>query len=164
MLRSAHPLLGVILLGAVRSSAAMVKAPSPLLTRSAYPHFEQIQTRVTDNDEQGHINNAKYYCFFDDAINAHLTRHGFSFAIRRVTSESSCRYLRQLSYPVALDVGLRCQLGRSSAAYELGVFAEGADEASAVGTFTHVYVNNDDRPCRIDSGVRALLEKLVPRE
>ena len=108
------------------------------------------------------VNNAVYHFYIDDAVNLHLARSGVSNDVRRFTSENSCRYLRQLSWPTPVEVGLRVRLGRASAAYQLGLFAEGMNEASAIGTFTHIYVDDRGKPCRMDEGVRAALEPLVP--
>ena len=85
---------------------AAVKPPRALLQRSAYPHFEQRQTRWNDMDAFGHINNAVYYNYIDDAVNMHLARNGVSIDVQRFTSENSCRYLKQLAWPNAVDVGL----------------------------------------------------------
>jgi acyl-CoA thioester hydrolase len=90
--------------------ADAARLANPLLVRASYPHFERIQTRWNDNDSQGHINNAQYYDFIDNAVNNHIVSSiGIerSGEFLRFTSESSCRYLRQLSYPTPLDVGLR---------------------------------------------------------
>ena len=45
------------------------------------------------------VNNAVYHFYIDDAVNLHLARSGVSNDVRRFTSENSCRYLRQLSWP-----------------------------------------------------------------
>ena len=108
------------------------------------------------------VNNAVYHFYIDDAVNLHLARSGVSNDVRRFTSENSCRYLRQLSWPTPVEVGLRVRLGRASAAYQLGLFAENDDDASAIGTFTHIYVDARGKPCRMDESVRAALEPLVP--
>ena len=75
------------------------KPPRELLGRGAYAHFEMIPTRWNDMDAQQHVNNAVYHFYIDDAVNLHLSRSGVSNDIRRFTSENSCRYLRQLSWP-----------------------------------------------------------------
>ena len=62
----------------------------------------------------------------------------------------------------AVEVGLRVRLGRASAAYQLGLFAENDEDASAIGTFTHIYVDARGKPCRMDETVRTALEPLVP--
>ena len=138
------------------------KPPRELLGRGAYAHFETIPTRWNDMDAQQHVNNAVYHFYIDDAVNLHLARSGVSNDIRRFTSENSCRYLRQLSWPTPVEIGMRVRLGRASAAYQLGLFAEGMNEASAIGTFTHIYVDDRGKPCRMDESVRTALEPLVP--
>ena len=75
------------------------KPPRELLGRGAYSHFETIPTRWNDMDAQSHVNNAVYHFYIDDAVNLHLARSGVSNDVRRFTSENSCRYLRQLSWP-----------------------------------------------------------------
>jgi acyl-CoA thioester hydrolase len=108
------------------------------------------------------VNNAVYHFYIDDAVNLHLARSGVPNDVRRFTSENSCRYLRQLSWPTPVEVGLRVRLGRASAAYQLGLFAENDEDASAIGTFTHIYVDDRGKPCRMDESVRTALEPLVP--
>ena len=70
---------------------AASKPPRELLRRGAYARFERIQTRWNDMDAFGHINNAVYYNYIDDAINTHLSRNGISINTQRFTSENSCR-------------------------------------------------------------------------
>jgi len=138
------------------------KPPRELLGRGAYAHFETIPTRWNDMDAQQHVNNAVYHFYIDDAVNLHLSRNGVSNDVRRFTSENSCRYLRQLSWPTPVKVGMRVRLGRASAAYQLGLFAENDEDASAIATFTHIYVDARGKPCRMDESVRTALEPLVP--
>ena len=44
----------------------------PLAERATYRAFHMVSTRWADNDQYGHINNAKFYEFVDSAVNAHL--------------------------------------------------------------------------------------------
>ena len=121
----------------------------------------------------------------DDAVNTHLSSGNLGYESPRFVAESSCRYLKPLAYPTPIDVGLRlskCEraapraacacisscyqsvmrrLGRSSVAYQIGIFADGIEEASALGTFVHVYVDGDGRPTPLGSNVRELLEPLA---
>ena len=53
------------------------------------------------------------------------------------------------------------RLGRSSAAYQIGIFDANEDDASALGTFVHVYVSKEGRPTPVCESVRAFLESLV---
>ena len=54
------------------------------------------------------------------------------------------------------------KLGKSSVAYEVGVFEEGKGMPSAVGGYTHVFVENKSRKSvAIRDEVRLGLQKLV---
>ena len=63
---------------------------------------------------------------------------------------------------MVLDLGLRVnRLGTSSVSYEIGVFEEGADRPSAVGGYTHVFVESESRKsAKMDDAVRIGLSKL----
>ena len=136
------------------------------ITRDEYAHFLPLPTRWTDNDIYGHVNNALYYAFFDTAINEYLIREGrldinsgpvIAFAV-----ESQCQYLRPLAFPGVIDVGLRLgKLGNSSVRYELAIFKQGEDFASAAGYFVHVFVDRvTQRPVPMPTTIRGALERL----
>ena len=56
--------------------------------------------------------------------------------------ETACRYLAPIAFPDEVTCGLRCgRLGTSSIRYEIGVFRNDEDRASAEGHFVHVYVD-----------------------
>jgi acyl-CoA thioester hydrolase len=77
---------------------------------------------------------------------------------------SHCSFFSPLSFPQTLDVGLKVvKLGRSSVEYEVGVFAEGDEVASAVGGYVHVFVDRNSRkPLSggIDGALRRGLEEI----
>ena len=55
------------------------------------------------------------------------------------------------------------KLGKSSVAYEVGVFEEGKENVSAVGGYTHVFVDNTSRKsATIDDRTRRGLKSLLP--
>ena len=91
-----------------------------------------------------------YYHFFDSIINTYLIQHcgltpPFSPLIGLVVS-SFCQYFSPVSFPAVLDLGLKVTaLGKSSVTYEVGVFEEGKEVPSAVGGYTHVFVENESR-------------------
>jgi acyl-CoA thioester hydrolase len=118
--------------------------------RSDYRIFQTVTTRWMDNDAYGHVNNAVYYSYFDTAVNAYLmTATGTD--TRRLdaiglVAETSCRFLRSLSFPEPVHAGLRLEkLGNSSVIYRIGLFGGDASEPSAIGRFVHVYVNASSR-------------------
>ncbi|KAH8102319.1 thioesterase [Cristinia sonorae] len=135
--------------------------------RHDYPFFLSFRTRWSDNDQYSHINNSVYYHLFDSIVNAYLiTNCGLepskSHLIGLVVS-SYCQFFSPLSFPAVLDLGLRVnQLGKSSVAYEVGVFAEGSDIPSAVGGYTHVFVDSESRKSSsMDETIRSGLSRLL---
>ena len=144
--------------------------PAPATeTRDRYRHFAPLQTRWSDNDIYGHVNNVTYYAYFDTVINCYLIEKGgldisggdtVGFAV-----ETACRFLKPLAYPEALEAGLRVgHLGRSSARYEVGIFRRGERKAAAAGHFVHVFVDRKTgRPTSLPARIRRALERIRAR-
>lgn len=110
-----------------------------------------LQTRWADNDVYGHVNNVVYYAMFDTAVNGWLMEAS-GVDVRTlpaigVVVETSCRFLRQLSFPEPVEVGIALERqGRTSVVYRLAIF--GTDDPSqprALGRFVHVYVDSKTR-------------------
>jgi acyl-CoA thioester hydrolase len=126
-----------------------------------------VQTRWTDNDMFGHLNNAVYYELFDTAINAWIgTRAGVDAATAPylgVVAESSCRYFAELKFPSDLVVGLAVtRLGTSSVTYRTGLWAQNDARLAAAGSWVHVYVDRESRrPAPIPTEIRTLLQTAV---
>ena len=143
----------------------MTHRPQPT-TRDAYRHFTTLSTRWADNDAYGHVNNVVYYAFFDTAVNRHLIEQGVldiaSSPVVGLVIETRCTYFSSVTYPDTVHVGLKVvHLGKSSVRYELGIFTNAENLASAVGEFVHVYVDRaTNRPLPIPPPVRAVLEAL----
>jgi acyl-CoA thioester hydrolase len=121
-----------------------VSRPSPEL-RSAYHHFRAVATRWMDNDVYGHVNNVQYYSFFDTVVNGYLIEQGVldphGGTVIGLVVETTCNYFESLSFPEAVEAGLRvARIGGSSVRYEIGLFRSGAARAAAQGHFVHVYV------------------------
>ncbi len=135
-------------------------------TRHDYRHFVAITTRWMDNDVYGHVNNVVYYSWIDTAVNSYLIERDLldiaSSPVVAVAAESGCRYFAPVSYPDAVMVGLGvASLGRSSVRYQLGIFRNDDEAASAAGNFVHVYVDRVSmRPVPMPDDVRAALEEL----
>ena len=145
------------------------KAAKPQPThRAAYAHFTAMPTRWGDNDSYGHVNNVVYYSFFDSAVNRHLIERGVldieGSAIVGLVIETRCTFFSSMGFPDTVQVGMKVvHLGNSSVRYEIALFRNDEDTASAVGHFVHVYVNRaDNRPVAIPADVRAVLQTLVP--
>jgi acyl-CoA thioester hydrolase len=143
--------------------------PADRPTRDRYVHWERVTTRWADIDVYGHMNNARYFEIIDTVVNNHMDR-SLGVDIRTlpvvaVVAEVGCRYFAEVGYPDPVDVGLYVErLGRSSVVYKVGIFQGDGDEASAEGTFVHVYVDNTDpaRPVTpVPDVMRAALAPLL---
>lgn len=119
-------------------------------TRSAFRRFERIDTRWSDEDVYGHVNNVVYYSYFDTAVNRFLMDVS-CVDIRKldaygVVAETGCLFHRALNYPAAVEVGIRIRrLGNSSVTYDLAIFQGADDQPAATGKFVHVYVDAQSR-------------------
>lgn len=135
--------------------------------RASYVHFCDITTRWMDNDVYRHVNNVVYYSFFDTAVNQYLIEAGVldieASDVVGLVVETQCRYFSPLSFPGKINAGIRvAHLGTSSVRYEVGLFADGADVASAQGHFVHVYVDRvTNRPVPLPQALRDALTPLV---
>lgn len=137
---------------------------NPLSDRSAYAWFTPITTRWMDNDIYGHINNVVYYSYFDSVANHYLIQEGGldiqTAEIVGFVVASACNYSSPLAYPAELEGAFRVnRLGNSSVEYGIAIFEKGESEASAHGTFTHVFVERaTNKSTPIPTGIRAALE------
>ncbi|GAA4010146.1 thioesterase family protein [Sphingomonas humi] len=123
--------------------------PQPPL-RAAFRRWHDLTLRWADNDAYGHVNNTVYYQWFDSAVNDFLVSEGLLDIVAGdpicLVVGTSCNYFAPLSFPGDVEVGLKvAELGRSSVRYDVGVFAKGAEEAAAAGTFIHVAVSRAER-------------------
>lgn len=140
----------------------------PQYLRSDYLHFQPITTRWHDNDLYGHVNNVVYYSYFDSAVNTYLIEVGgldiHNGSVVGFVVNSSCDYFASISFPEAIEVGLRvAKLGNSSVQYELAIFKQGEAQACAAGRFVHVFVDRqNNRPVAIPLLLRETLQRLLP--
>ena len=136
-------------------------------TRADYPHFLSINTRWSDNDLYGHVNNVVYYSYFDTVVNEYLIRHGAldleAGKTIGLVVETHCSYFASLAFPERIDAGLRVtRLGTTSVRYEVGIFSAGPEQPAAQGHFVHVYVDRDTRrPAPLPEALVAALKPLV---
>ena len=131
--------------------------------RADYVRFTHIPTRWMDNDVYRHVNNVVYYSYFDTAVNRMLIEEGVldieASTVVGLVVETACRYFSPIAFPDDVHAGVRvAHLGRSSVRYEIGLFRNDADAASAQGHFVHVYVDRaSNRPTALPERLRALL-------
>lgn len=138
-----------------------------LKTRDQFKFFLDIQTRWADNDIYGHVNNVTYYSYFDTAANALLIQKT-GFDIHQSQSiglvvDSACSFLQELSFPEIIQVGVAIgKIGNTSLRYELAIFKQGQQQASAQGHFVHVFVDRETRKTvPISESTHNILEKFL---
>ena len=137
------------------------------LRREDFPVLRPMQTRWSDDDVYGHLNNVVHYLMFDSAVNGWLIEAAGA-DIRElpaigVVVETSCRYFGELRFPEVVTAGLRVErLGNSSVVYQLALFGQSAQIPAAAGRFVHVYVDRQSRrPTSIPDLIRAALTEIV---
>lgn len=142
----------------------MTERPKPRL-RSDFSWFTDIQTRWSDNDQYGHVNNVVYYFYFDTAVNmfliseAGLKPDGGPWM--GLVVDTRCSFFAPASYPEQLEAGLRfAETGRSSQRYEIGIFRKGEAETLAHGHFVHVYCDaTTRRPAAVPESLVAAMTR-----
>jgi acyl-CoA thioester hydrolase len=136
--------------------------------RADFPHVLANTTRWSDNDVYGHVNNVVYYSYFDTVVNEYLLRTGVldfeGGATIGLVVETQCNYFAPVVFPQRIEAGLRvAKLGTTSVRYEVAIFGEGDEEASAQGHFVHVYVDRvTRRPVPLPDALAAALAPLAP--
>ena len=135
--------------------------------RSDFRVLRSITTRWHDNDHYGHVNNVVYYAYFDTAVNGFLIEASGTdirdLPAIGIVAETSCRFLRELSFPDTVHAGLALEkLGNSSVVYRIGLFRNDEVEPAALGRFVHVYVDPvTRRPVPVPPPIRAALAALA---
>jgi acyl-CoA thioester hydrolase len=131
--------------------------------RGEFPLLRRITTRWMDNDQYGHVNNVVYYSYFDTAVNGYLIEAS-GCDIRElpaigIVAETSCRFLRELSFPDTVYAGLAIEkLGNS----RIGLFRNEEAAPVAIGRFVHVYVDaGTRRPVPVPPVIRTALATLM---
>ena len=129
-----------------------------------------LRVRLADNDHYGHVNNARYYEYFDTAINGWLMDAAGidlrALPALSVVVSSSCRFRRELQFPDRLKVAINvARLGHSSITYRPEIFRVESDESlteCASGEFVHVFVDpGTQRPTPIPDEVAQALSSLA---
>jgi acyl-CoA thioester hydrolase len=136
------------------------------LRRGDFPVLRPLQTRWSDEDTYGHINNVVHYELFDTAVNGWLMSAS-GVDIRTLPAvglvvETSCRYFAELRFPETVTAGIALEnLGTSSVVYQIALFGT-AESPVAAGRFVHVYVSREDRkPVPVPPEIRKALETLA---
>ena len=135
-------------------------------TRNEFKYWHRIPTRWMDGDPYGHVNNAQYHSFIDTTVTYALLERGVLgdrlWTGRGLAVETHCLFFAPISFPSAVDCGLRVgHVGNSSVRYEVGLFNADQANAAASGHLVHVYVAREtNRPIPLPDVVRQALVDL----
>jgi acyl-CoA thioester hydrolase len=139
----------------------------PKLDRSDFSKFVSISTRWSDNDIYLHVNNVVYFSFFDTAVNQNLVNHDLlqieNSPIVGLVVNNQCQFFASIAFPDIVHVGISVEkIGNSSVTYRLGIFKNEESQLSALGIYTHVYVNRTNhQPTPIPDEMRALFTTML---
>lgn len=110
---------------------------------SHYPIIHHQPIHWGEMDAFNHLNNVIYYRYAESARIGYLQALGmFDGSMVTVLAQSSCQYLRPVTYPDTLLLGVRCQgLGNTSIVMEYSYYSTA--QASIVATAEAVVVRLD---------------------
>ncbi len=136
------------------------------LRRCHFRHFADVTLRWNDCDVQGHVNNAVPFQLFDTVVSFWQIENGLFHSADQpicVVARQACDFFDEIlmTDKVAIGLGL-LRLGRTSIAYQLGLFVNANDATSVQGEFVHVVVDAATRkPAPIPDLARRALERLA---
>ena len=127
-----------------------------------------MEVRFRDCDAMGHVNNAVYFTYFEQAravmaemlgLRRELARSGLGV----ILVHTSCDYKAQVVFGEQVEVGVRIvKLGRTSFTSDFEARRVRDDAVVAVGRSVQAVFDYDaDRTAPIPDGLRAKLEALM---
>ena len=139
----------------------------PEYKRDDFPKLVTISTRWSDNDIYLHVNNVIYFSYFDTAVNQNLLENGVleieNSDVIGLVVNNQCQFFASIAFPDVVYVGVAVEkIGNSSVTYRLGIYKNQENSLSALGSFTHVYVDRQThRPVPIPEKTRALFKSML---
>jgi acyl-CoA thioester hydrolase len=134
---------------------------------SDYKYRISLDTRWMDNDLYGHVNNVVYYSYFDTIVNRFLIEHA-NLDIHNgneigLMVNSQCDYYSSIAFPDKLigAFGVN-RIGNTSVQYNIAIFREQQQTASASGIMTHVFVDrSSNKPVPITGDLKQALSQAL---
>jgi acyl-CoA thioester hydrolase len=143
----------------------MASPPRP--ERAHFARFTRLAVRWGDMDVLGHVNNAKFLTYDEQARLEYFAAFeavvpGLWKAEGLILARMACDFLVQVHHPATLDVGIRIRrIGRSSMETEGGLFAGEQLVAATQGVVVWFdYVAQ--KPAPVPEAVRALIRSIEP--
>jgi acyl-CoA thioester hydrolase len=90
-----------------------------MVTMDGYPVVARFPMHWGEMDALGHVNNARYFTWFESSRIVCFVRMGFgpgaAFGVGPILKATSCEYLRPIAYPAEIVVGARvARIGTTS--------------------------------------------------
>jgi len=138
--------------------------------RSDFPVLLRIPIHWGDMDALGHVNNARYFTYFESARFAYF-REIHIGPLREapdqgpVLASTRCDFRRQLHYPAEIDIGARvARIGTTSFTMEYAIFDHGTGDLVANGEGVLVWVDYDEGvPIPVPDAVRIRIQEIEDR-
>lgn len=112
-----------------------------------YPVIHHQPIHWGEMDAFNHLNNVVYYRYAESARIGYLQTLGmFDGSMATVLAQSSCQYLRPVTYPDTLLLGVRCQrLGNTSIVMEYSYYSTAQDTIVATAEAVVVRLDSDGK-------------------
>ncbi|MCH1783014.1 acyl-CoA thioesterase [Psychrobacter glaciei] len=112
-----------------------------------YPVIHHQPIHWGEMDAFNHLNNVVYYRYAESARIAYLQTLGmFDGSMVTVLAQSSCQYLRPVTYPDTLLLGVRCQrLGNTSITIEYRYYSTAQSAIVATAEAVVVRLESDGK-------------------
>jgi acyl-CoA thioester hydrolase len=132
--------------------------------REDFSYWYTIQVRWGDMDAHAHVNNAKYFTFFEsarvaffDSVDVRLHSRDQNEGPALVTTTAN--FKQQVRYPATLEIGVRLtRIGNRSIALAMSAFLEGSGSVVAEATSVNAWVDYDrDESTNIPDALRVVL-------
>ncbi len=117
--------------------------------REEFQFWHTVIVRWGDMDAQAHVNNARYFTFFEsariaffDSVDLRLHNHDSNEGPALVTTTANFR--KQVHYPATLEIGVRLtRIGNRSISLAMAAFSEGTNDIVADATSVNAWVDYD---------------------
>ncbi|MBE0618070.1 MAG: acyl-CoA thioesterase [Proteobacteria bacterium] len=134
----------------------------------SYPVVYTRKVRFSDADLQGHVFNANYFVYFDDAVTDYLEALGLPYAAITarghdlVLARAECDFRSSGAFGETLRVGVKvARVGNTSVTFRLRVEEETTRRVVAEGVEVYVVLDREShRPTAVPSYLREAVARL----
>lgn len=134
---------------------------------NGYPVVVRFPVHWAEVDAMGHVNNARYFTWFESARMALFERVGLAIEgtpeLGPILAHTSCDFLAPVRFPAEIEAGTRIlELGRTSFTMEFAVAPAGSEDLVARGRGVIVLIDyRSGEKVAIPPALRSKLEALV---